>query len=927
MNRQEVLEVVAQVSIAASTILDSAQLLETTVNLIKESFDLRYVHIGLLNPARNRVELVAGAGDIGRQMVAAQPHIDLNQSRSLVAKAVRSRQGLIVNDVTQDPNYLPHPLLPNVQSEMVVPMMMGSKLLGVIDVQADELDRFSPEDLRTHIILAAQISVALENARHFDQTQESLEHRRRQVQISTEVAQEIATAPALDDLFRRIVNRVQERFGYYYVQVYTLEEAGGPSPYLLLQEGTGSAGGIMKAVKYRIPLAAEKSLIAQAARQGEAVLVNDVSQDPGWLPNALLPETKSEIAVPIKLKAQVLGVLNVQSDTLDGLTQEDQFLLVGLCGQIAVAIDYRQAEVALVRRAEEMSALYQTSLEINAKLDISALLQLILQRASILLGTEMATLALVNADGLGLEIVAGYNRPEAELGTVVPFGEGISGRIAQTGEVMMITDYVHWSGRIMPPRDEIVGRILGVPLKQGDQVIGVINVFDEAVGAFEENEVQLLSLLANYAAIAIQNARLFKAQQRQQEIAETLGEVARVVNSSLKLAEVLDRVLMELEKLIPYDSAHVLLVEGDYSRMVAARYFAGQEEMVGKVIPLTAVPLSAKALHHRQPLIIPDTQHEPLFKPAFSGSVPVRCLILIPLSRHDESIGLLGIASYTPNRYREEDTGLAFRFGQQVVIGIENARLYEQVQHYNLELEQRVAERTAELKAAQEQLVRRERLAVLGQLAGGVAHEIRNPLGVISNAIYFLQMVLTDTDELVKEYLAIISNRVHEAEQIVSDLLSMSRVKPAQREQTVISSLVNEVLTRHPPPPMVTVTTHIPANLPPILVDPQQIRQVLANLVTNAYQAIPERGELIIEGCTEGSRIKLSFRDTGIGMSPETMAQIFEPLFTTKARGIGLGLSVSKNLVEVNGGTIQVESIEGQESTFTLLLPIKERCP
>jgi phosphoserine phosphatase RsbU/P len=150
-----------------------------------------------------------------------------------------------------------------------------------------------------------------------------------------------------------------------------------------------------------------------------------------------------------------------------------------------------------------------------------------------------------------------------------------------------------------------------------------------------------------------------------------------MVNSSLKMAEVLDQVLLELEKIIPYDSAHVMLVEGDYARIVASRRFIDQEEILGKPLPLTAIPLSAKAIHQRRPLIIPDTQQDSLFKPAFRGSVPVRGLILIPLIRQDESIGLLGLASYTPNRYTEEDVDLAFRFGQQVVTGIENARLYE----------------------------------------------------------------------------------------------------------------------------------------------------------------------------------------------------------------------------------------------------------
>ncbi len=241
---------------------------------------------------------------------------------------------------------------------------------------------------------------------------------------------------------------------------------------------------------------------------------------------------------------------------------------------------------------------------------------------------------------------------------------------------------------------------------------------------------------------------------------------------------------------------------------------------------------------------------------------------------------------------------------------------------YSERLEEMVEERTQELREAQEQLVRQEKLAVLGQLAGGVGHELRNPLGVISNAVYFLQMVLTEADETVKEYLEIIASRMHEAERIVSDLLNLSRIKPAQREEIAVSALVTEVLARHPSPEAVTVTTDIPPNLPPLFVDPQQIRQALANLVTNAYQAMPDGGELSIRAAGNDKQVYLSLTDTGCGMSPETTAKIFEPLFTTKAKGIGLGLAVSKNLVEVNGGSIKVESIEGRGSIFTVILPI-----
>ncbi len=173
----------------------------------------------------------------------------------------------------------------------------------------------------------------------YQELQASLEHRARQVQTSTEVAQNIAAAPALDDLFRRVVNLIQTRFGYYHVHIYTLD-----GERLMMQEGTGEPGQKMKKTGHKINLTAEQSLVARAARSGKPVLVSDVSKAPNWLSNPLLPDTKSELAVPINLGPKVLGVLDIQSDSITGLTAEDQLLMVGLCGQIAVAINHRHTE-------------------------------------------------------------------------------------------------------------------------------------------------------------------------------------------------------------------------------------------------------------------------------------------------------------------------------------------------------------------------------------------------------------------------------------------------------------------------------------------------------------------------------------------------------------------------------------------------------
>ena len=251
-------------------------------------------------------------------------------------------------------------------------------------------------------------------------------------------------------------------------------------------------------------------------------------------------------------------------------------------------------------------------------------------------------------------------------------------------------------------------------------------------------------------------------------------------------------------------------------------------------------------------------------------------------------------------------------------------RAEESLKEYSERLEQMVEERTKELKDAQEQLVRREKLAILGQLAGGVGHELRNPLGVISNAVYYLKMVQPDAEETVKEYLETISEEVNRSTQIVSDLLDFSRVKSVEREETAVSDLIAEVLEKQPVPENVKVTSTIPSDLPPVFIDLRQIRQVFDNLITNACQAMPEGGKLSISAIAEQDKVHVSFTDTGSGISEENMEKVFEPLFTTKARGIGLGLAVSRNLVEANGGSIEVESEEDKGSTFTVILSCKE---
>ena len=267
--------------------------------------------------------------------------------------------------------------------------------------------------------------------------------------------------------------------------------------------------------------------------------------------------------------------------------------------------------------------------------------------------------------------------------------------------------------------------------------------------------------------------------------------------------------------------------------------------------------------------------------------------------------------------------------GRPLVVGVfhdvtERKEVEEKIRRLNEELEEKVKDRTRQLLDAQEELVRKEKLALLGQIAGSVGHELRNPLGVMNNAVYFLQTVLTDADESTREYLQIIKGQITDAERIVSDLLDSVRTKPPQPAMAGIGELINQILGQYLMPAAIAVTLDIPETLPAVWVDPLQIQQVFRNLISNAVEAMPEGGTLAIsalENRREGM-VGVRVSDSGSGIAPEVLARLFQPLFTTKARGIGLGLVVCRNLTEANGGKIEVASKPGTGTVFTVWLPV-----
>src|SRR5687767_1731280 len=256
----------------------------------------------------------------------------------------------------------------------------------------------------------------------------------------------------------------------------------------------------------------------------------------------------------------------------------------------------------------------------------------------------------------------------------------------------------------------------------------------------------------------------------------------------------------------------------------------------------------------------------------------------------------------------------------------------DKVHEAHEELERRIQARTSDLQSTmtqlrdtQDELLRKEKLATIGQLASSVGHELRNPLGVMANAVYILERTIEQPSPRAQQYLQLLGTQIKLSERIVSDLLDSARSKSPQRRDVDVRGLITDQLGRVAIPANVHVEVAVDGRLPHVHVDPDQIGQIMVNLLTNATQAMDNQpGVLSISARDGDGRVHIDVRDTGPGVPPDLAEKIFEPLYTTKARGIGLGLSVSRSLATANRGTLTVMNHPGGGAVFSLVLPTSQ---
>ncbi|TEU15261.1 MAG: GAF domain-containing protein [Anaerolineales bacterium] len=774
----------------------------------------------------------------------------------------------------------------------------------------------------------------------------ALTHRNIQLQTAAEVSKSASTILDPEELMNQAVNLIQKRFDFYYVGLFLVDEVG---EYAVLRSGTGEAGRKMLEADHRLAVGGE-SMIGWSVANAKARIALDVGKEAIRFDNPLLSGTRSEMALPLISHGQCIGALTVQSTEETAFSVEDITVLQTMADQVAIAIENARLYQEIVRRLKETEALDAVTTTLTHSLDLDQVLQTIVDSATRLIPASTGGVIHLADEAAGKLIrLATSPGGNVQKSMEMSIGEGIASLTMQKKRLINVPN-VEEDPRFLTIDTASPNKsLLTAPLLIDRDCIGTLSLNSDQMGAFSADDERLLTTLAAQAAIAVRNARLHQEGRRRVEELVFLNRVGRAITSSLNLEQVLTTVMEETALMLGTEAGSISLLDEESNELVfEAAVGPRSEEMKGLRLPL-GQGIAGWVAREGQRLLVPDVKEDPRFYPGIDGATgfATRSLLAVPLKVKGKVIGVIEAVNKTEGYFSQADVALLSSMVQSAAIAIENARLYKDLQ-----------DRMEELKRTQAQLIQSAKLAAIGELAAGVAHEINNPLAsIVGFARLLLQAV--DDDDPMREDLQIIDREAARTRAIVRALLDFARQREPRLEPVDVNEIVRTTMTliRHQAKgARVTIKESYDETLPPVSLDADQIKQVFLNMVTNAIQAMPQGGELkvvtayrpraqspelakergpdgstgspqrLVDGMDGADRVTVEFHDTGAGISAEDLPRIFDPFFTTKKvdQGTGLGLSISHGIVERHGGRIEVESEVGQGSTFTVMLPVTE---
>jgi PAS domain S-box-containing protein len=828
----------------------------------------------------------------------------LAPGQGIAGWVARHNQHVIVPDAPADERYcaeIAEKMGMELRSILSVPLAIKGNVIGALQVVDTAAGRFDGEDLALLEPMAAAAAIAVDNARLYEQAQqqiaeraqveESLRRRNQELAVLYETSLEITAQLSLSTLLHTIVARAAALTGTHMGGLYLMRPDGETLELVVSYNLPRDYTGVI--------LRLGEGLSGRVAQSGEALAIGDHSRWEGRAAVYADSPFRRVLGVPLKVGGRVIGVINVTDDEQTGEFNQDEVRLVSLfADQAAIAVENaRLYEAAQHELAERMRAEAQRDATLEALRESEERYRRITEAVTDYIYTVRVEdgQSVGTAHGAACVAVTGYTSEEFAANPYL----WLSMVDERDQQVVLEQARRVLAGEAVEPLEHHITR------KDGTQ-----RWVRNTPVPYYDPQGKLLSYDGLIHDIT-ERKRAEEEIRRQAETLTALHETALDLAAQRSLPDLLQAIVIRAANLLQARVGSLFFYRpatDDLERVVTYNFGTRPANMIRR----RGEGLAGKVLECGRPLAIDDYNRWEGRAESFPGSFAI---VGMPIFWGDRLLAVLDISDNMPRTFSASDVALLERFAPLAAAALENNRLVNDLQQ---QMEQ--------LKATQMQLVQAAKLAAVGELAAGVAHELNNPL---TSVLGFAELSLTSPEvgSPLRHDLEIIAREAGRARDIVRNLLDFARQTKPQRLPTDVNRVLHQTLNlirQHIEKSGVVITEDYAPDVGLLTLDSGQIKQVFLNLITNAAQAMPKGGTLSLRTFRLGDEVAISVSDTGQGIPPEIQDRIFEPFFTTKAagEGTGLGLAVSFGIVQEHGGRISVESRVGQGSTFTVWLPI-----